>query len=166
MQKCIFSLFQIEEMYLPVDKRLIEKIYEYVSNGTISVSTIQIHLDHFVRKELFRDKPQPTWLSRRFCPSNKDVGNHVYAARTKLCKSKCDHENLEKTLEEWKTELPNVHFYFRPSGETDTEEKKNYSSYTNPSGSRSYWNGTGTIYASWMPPTVLPNMRYHCFLSV
>ena len=46
-------------MSLPVDEKLIKKIYELVSEGVHQVREMERHLKVFVKNELFKDSPLP-----------------------------------------------------------------------------------------------------------
>ena len=46
-------------MSLPVDEKLIKKIYERVGEGVYQVREIERHLKFFVKTELFKDSPLP-----------------------------------------------------------------------------------------------------------
>ena len=46
-------------MSLPVDEKLIKKIYELVGEGVHQVREMERHLRIFVKYELFKDSPLP-----------------------------------------------------------------------------------------------------------
>ena len=46
-------------MSLPVDEKLIQKIYELVDEGVHQVREMERHLKIFVKNELFKDSPLP-----------------------------------------------------------------------------------------------------------
>ena len=46
-------------MSLPVDEKLIKKIYELVGEGVHQVREMERHLKNFVKSELFKDSPLP-----------------------------------------------------------------------------------------------------------
>ena len=46
-------------MSLPVDEKLIKKIYELVGEGVYQVREIERYLKFFVKTELFKDSPLP-----------------------------------------------------------------------------------------------------------
>ena len=46
-------------MSLPVDEKLIKKIYELVSEGVHQVREMEKHLKIFVKNELFKGSPLP-----------------------------------------------------------------------------------------------------------
>ena len=46
-------------MSLPVDEKLIKKIYELIGEGVHQVREMERHLRIFVKNELFKDSPLP-----------------------------------------------------------------------------------------------------------
>ncbi|XP_052098734.1 uncharacterized protein LOC127733410 [Mytilus californianus] len=109
---------EIEEISMPVDKRIVAKVEDYVTEGFISASCIRMLLDTFVRKELFAGQRSPSWTNRRFFPSQKDVSNLIYSTRLRAVKSKFDQENLVGCVEEWRRENPDDLIDFSPSDDT------------------------------------------------
>ena len=63
-------------------------------------------------------------MNRRFNPSNKDLSNYIYASRMQLVKSKCDLENLEMQIEQWKATEPEDNFYFVAPESDDNSGQK------------------------------------------
>ena len=111
----VMFTFQVAEISLPIDKRVISKIEEYVSEGFMSSSCIRSLIEQFVRKEVFSGEKCPSWTNRRFCPGQKDISNIIYSAKMKAMKSKYDQENLQAHIEDWKAERPDDSFYFSAS---------------------------------------------------
>lgn len=91
-----------------------DKIYELVGEGVISVLEMERHLNIFVKKQLFSNQPSPSVGNRRFYPSRTDIRNHMYRAVVRFRHSKIDQENLESKIMEWKAEVPDDNFFFRP----------------------------------------------------
>ncbi|CAG2189288.1 unnamed protein product [Mytilus edulis] len=68
---------------IPVDKRIIGKIEEYVGEGLVSSSCLRPLLEQFVRHEIFAGDKCANWTNRRFFPSQRDISDFVYAAKLK-----------------------------------------------------------------------------------
>ena len=98
---------------MPIDQNLVDKIYELVGEGVISVLEMERHLNIFVKKQLFSNQPSPSVGNRRFYPSRTDIRNHMYRAVVRFRHSKIDQENLESKIMEWKAEVPDDNFFFR-----------------------------------------------------
>lgn len=56
--------------------------------------------------------PNPN--DRAYYPSNTDIKNHIYCAKTKLQLSKFDQDNLALKIQQWKKDAPHSSFFFRP----------------------------------------------------
>ena len=64
---------------LPPDKRIVTKARELVvEDGVRNVSDMKVHLKHFVRAELFKDRSLPHPSNRRYFPTDKDIYNMIY----------------------------------------------------------------------------------------
>ena len=98
---------------LPIDSRLLSKIQELVRNNVTRVGEVERHLTLYVKNEVFAGKNIPPVTNRRFFPSRRDISTHVYLARQRLMRSKCDQTNLEAKVLEWQQLLPDDKFYFR-----------------------------------------------------
>ena len=116
----IISLFQMEEMSLPIDKRLIAKVEEYVAEGFHATPIVRALLQTYVKKELFPEDRCPSWTNRRYFPSVRNVANIIYGAKQKAMKGKFDQDNLMANMEDWKEEAPDDIFHLSP---IDEEQK-------------------------------------------
>ena len=101
-------------MTLPIDSSVLSKIHELVRNSVTRVGEVQRHLTLFVKNDIFTGKTVPPVTNRRFFPSRRDISIHVYLARQRLLRSKCDQKNVEAKVMEWKQLLPDDKFFFRP----------------------------------------------------
>ncbi|XP_063418461.1 uncharacterized protein LOC134701264 [Mytilus trossulus] len=109
------------EVCIPVDKRIIGKIEEYVGEGLVSSSCLRPLLEQFVRHEIFAGEKCANWTNRRFFPSQRDISNFVYAAKLKGLKAKYDQENLMAHVDEWQKDRPEDKFLFSGS-DVNTED--------------------------------------------
>ncbi len=83
--KFIFMFyFQLSGSMSPVDADVIKKIQELVGRGCSSVKEVQRAVALYVEKELFLGNAAPDPLDRAFRPTDQDVRNHMYIARSKL----------------------------------------------------------------------------------
>ena len=83
-----------------VHPKLLEKIHQLVSEGVTVVSEMKRALNHYVKYELCHDSlPDPN--DRAYHPTNNDIKNHIYRAKSKLQLSKFDQENLSLKINEW-----------------------------------------------------------------
>ena len=96
-----------------IHPKLVEKIYQLVSEGVVSVPEMKRALEHFVKHELCQIKP-PDPNDCAYYPSNTDIKNHMYCAKTKLQLSKFDQENLTLKIQQWKQLTPDSLFFFCP----------------------------------------------------
>ncbi|XP_072025750.1 uncharacterized protein [Amphiura filiformis] len=64
-----------------VDPQVIDNIYWLVRQGIHTTRDVQLHLERFVKEELFRYQTPPSASNRRFYPTKKDIRNHIMAAR-------------------------------------------------------------------------------------
>ncbi|KAK3083109.1 hypothetical protein FSP39_014287 [Pinctada imbricata] len=103
---------EVAEISLPVDKRVTSKVEEYVSEGFTSSSCIRSLIELFVRNELFIGQKCPSWIDRRFFPTQRDISNAIYSAKMKAMKSKYDQENLQAHIDDWAKERPEDSFSF------------------------------------------------------
>ena len=91
-----------------VHPKLLEKIHQLVSEGVTVVSEMKRALDHYVKYELCRDSlPDPN--NHAYYPTNNDIKNHIYRAKSKLQLSKFDQENLRLKINEWQKTTPIVY---------------------------------------------------------
>ena len=101
-----------------VHPKLIEKIYELVSEGTTEIQEVKRALKHYVQHSLCADiKPDVT--DRAYYPTSTDVHNHIYLAQRACQLSKLDQENLRLKVQKWKKNSLNSNFYFRPFKESN-----------------------------------------------
>ena len=98
-----------------------QKIHQLVSEGVTVVSEMKRALDHYVKYELCRDSlPDPN--DRAYHPTNNDIKNHIYRAKSKLQLSKFDQENLRLKINEWQKKAPSTMFFFHPFKKKDAKE--------------------------------------------
>ena len=116
-----FNMFQAEAITLPVDSRITMKIKDLAQNNITRVGEVQRHVEMFVRNDLFPGKQVPSITNRRFHPSRRDIGSMIYIARRQLLKSRCDLENLEAKIEDWKQMYPDDKFFFRSKNSDDNK---------------------------------------------
>ncbi len=76
-----------------VHPKLIEKIYELVSEGTTEVQEIKRALKHYVQHSLCIDVKLDV-TDRAYYPTSTDVHNHIYLAQRACQLSKLNQENL------------------------------------------------------------------------
>lgn len=74
--------------------KLIEKIYELVSEGLTDVQEVKRALKHYVQHNLCPEI-KPDFTDRSYYPTTTDVHNHVYLAQRACQLSKLDQENLQ-----------------------------------------------------------------------
>ena len=108
-------------MVQKVHPKLVEKIHQLVSEGVTVVSEMKRALDHYVKHDLCRDSP-PDPNDRAYHPSNSDIKNHIYRAKSKLQLSKLDQENLRLKINEWRKSSPTTMFFFRPFKKKEAEK--------------------------------------------
>ena len=107
-----------------VHPKLIEKIYELVSEGTAEVQEVKQALKHNVQHSLCVDvKPDVT--DRAYYPTSTDVLNYIYLAQCACQLSKLDQENLRLKVQKWEKDSPNSYFYFHPYTESTEDNELN-----------------------------------------
>ncbi|XP_072170067.1 uncharacterized protein [Diadema setosum] len=83
------------------------KLEELVGHGVTTVSEARRHLKVYVETVLFPNpKSRPVSSDTAYYPTDRVIRNHIYAARMKLRYAKLDQENLQKQVEEWRTQNP------------------------------------------------------------
>lgn len=85
-----------------------------MADGVYNVAEMQRHTEAFVRNELFRDKPLPSRLCRKFYPTRRDYTNIMYRTRVSQLHSRVDQENLLHKIDSWQAENADNRFFFRP----------------------------------------------------
>ena len=107
--------------------KLIEKIHEFVTEGTTQVQEVKRALKHYVQHSLCVDI-KPGLTDRAYYPTSTDIHNHIYLAQRACQLSKLDQENLNLKIQKWKKASPNSSFYFRPytesTNDSDTEQNE------------------------------------------
>ncbi len=94
-----------------VHLKLIEKIYELVSEGTTEVQKMKLALKHYVQHNLCVDiKPDVT--DRAYDPTSADIHNNIYLAQRACQLSILDQESLRLKVQKWEKENPNLIFIF------------------------------------------------------
>ena len=66
-----------------VDKRVVDKIYDFVNQNITNLSEVQRSLDKHVREDLFSGHPEERRskkTNRRYYPCRQDVRNHITKA--------------------------------------------------------------------------------------
>lgn len=63
--------------------RVVARIHNWVNRGVTSVEEMRRHLREYVRSELFPGREMPPSTSRQYCPTKKDLYNHMYRAMVK-----------------------------------------------------------------------------------
>ena len=111
-----------------IHPKLVEKIYELVSEGVTDTQEVKWALKHHTLHVLCPEqKPESTDTS--YYPTSTDVRNHVYKAQA--CQlSKLDQENLQLKIEMWEKQSPQSHFHFCPyrsEPESDGQLLRRYS---------------------------------------
>ena len=106
-----------------VHPKLIEKIYELVSEGTTEVQEVKWAFKHYVQHSLCVDVKHNV-TDRAYYPTSTEVHNHIYLAQRACQLSKLDQENLRLKVQKWEKYSPNSHFYFHAYTES-TEDTTN-----------------------------------------
>ena len=106
-----------------IHPKLIEKIYELVSEGITDTQEVKRALKHYTLNVLCPEQ-KPELTDRAYYPPSVDIRNHIYKAQQACQLSKLDQENLRLKIEMWKKQSPQSHFYFRPyrSSAVETNE--------------------------------------------
>ena len=115
-----------------IHPKLVEKIYELVSEGITDTQEVKRALKHYTLHDLCPDQ-KPELVDRAYYPTNTDIRNHVYKAQRACQLSKLDQENLRLKIEQWQKQTPQSHFHFCPYKSTidsDKESLDGESSYT------------------------------------
>ena len=113
-----------------IHPKLVEKIYELVSEGITDTQEVKRALKHHTLHVLCPEQ-KPELRDRSYYPTSTDIRNHVYKAQQACQLSKLDQENLQLKIEIWKKQSPQSHFHFRPyrsvpeSDRHDTMEEGN-----------------------------------------
>jgi len=110
-------LLQVAGFALPADKRIKEKIADFVDDGVFAVSEMRRHVTHYVRTDLFAGQTLPEPSDRRFFPTAVDYRNYIYRARVSKLHSKIDQVNLAANIEKWKVAHPEDSFFFHEYSE-------------------------------------------------
>ena len=107
--------------------KLIEKIHEFVTEGTTQVQEVKRALKHYVQHSLCVNI-KPGLTNRAYYLTSTDIHNHIYLAQRACQLSKLDQENLNLKIQKWKKASPNSSFYFRPytesTNDSDTEQNE------------------------------------------
>ena len=106
-----------------IHPKLIEKIYELVSEGITEIQEVKRSLKNYVQHSLCADI-KPDLTDRSYYPTTTDIHNHIYLAQRSCQLSKLDQENLSLKVEKWKRANPASNFYFRPYKESKAYESK------------------------------------------
>ena len=77
------------------------KIQEIVGAGITEVSEVKRALRLYISKELSFPNP-PNRDDRAYYPTNHDMLNHIYKAKSLLQFSELDQENLALKVKQWK----------------------------------------------------------------
>lgn len=67
-----------------IDKVIVKFIHCQVYAGVESVDEIKERILLFVRDNLFRGRSMPPTTTRRYHPRNRDIKNHIYAAKSRM----------------------------------------------------------------------------------
>ena len=100
--------------------KLIEKIYELVTEGITEVQEVKRALKHHVLHVLCPET-KPELTDRAYFPTTVDVRNHIYKAQRACQLSKLDQENLKLKVEQWRKDSPGSSFFFCPYKEAEEE---------------------------------------------
>ena len=106
-----------------IHPKLIEKIYELVSEGITDTQEVKRALKHYTLHELCPEE-KPELTDRAYYPTSVDIRNHVNKAQKACQLSKLDQENLRLKIEMWRKESPQSHFHFRPYKSVALESEK------------------------------------------
>ena len=107
-----------------VDKRVINKIHEFVGEGVQNVREMARHIRIYFKNDLFRNSSIPPSANRRFNRTLKDIRNQMYKATVKHKFSKLDQTNLDLKVQDWKEQQPNDNFFFRGYGEKVADDEE------------------------------------------
>ena len=105
-----------------VHPKMIAKIQELVGAGISEVSEVKRALKLYATKELCTtDLPHKD--DRAYYPTNHDLMNHIYKAKSLFQLSKLDQENLALKMKEWDRNTPDSKMYFRPFRKKSPKEQ-------------------------------------------
>ena len=103
-----------------IHPKLIEKIYELVTEGVTDIQDVKLALKHHVLHVLCPET-KPELTNRAYFPTTVDVHNHVYKAQRACQLSKLDQENLQLKIDQWRKDSPGSSFFFCPFKEAEEE---------------------------------------------
>ena len=97
-----------------IKKEVKEKIVSFVSSGITSTPVVKKLLKHYVQEELDHpDGVQPSQFDRAFFPRNRVITNHIHKALVQGRYAALDLQNLERKMQQWQSDDPNVKIHFR-----------------------------------------------------
>ena len=81
---------------------------------------MEIHLQEFLKNDLFAGEQMPDKSNRRFYPGKADIRAHINRVKIKNRFSKIDQGNVFELIKKWQQEKPDEKFFFRNYGEGNT----------------------------------------------
>ncbi|XP_065667850.1 uncharacterized protein LOC136088115 [Hydra vulgaris] len=103
-----------------VDKRVIRKIKDLVSEGIRDAHEIKRILQRYVKYDIFKDLQQPETSNRCFHPRISDIRNYISIAMSALKYSKMDQENLFYKIGKWQKSHLNDKILYRGYKKVDS----------------------------------------------
>lgn len=103
-----------------IHPKLIEKVYELVSEGITDTQEVKRILKNYTLHTLCTNVQKPDMSDRAYYPTSADVQNHIYRAQKACQLSKLDQENLKIKVDMWQN--PESNFHFRPYKSDDSSQ--------------------------------------------
>lgn len=103
-----------------LDSRIVSKIKTLAEAGVRRPRDMEIHLNEFLKNDLFVDEEMPEKNNRRFFPKRADIRAHINKVKLKNRYSKIDQANVSKLVKDWQLEDPAVKLYFRSYGDKNS----------------------------------------------
>lgn len=108
-----------------VDKNIINKIHQLVTNGVTSVREVEKCIRYYVEDVLFAGKKVPSTKCRAFHPTKSDIANHIQAALREERASNVDQESAAALVLELEKGDPESRFFFRPHQKNEVQTSGN-----------------------------------------
>ena len=86
---------------------------ELAEEGVRKPKDMKIHINEFLKHEIFPGEELPAKHNRRFFPTNADFRAHINRVIVKNRFSKIDQENIEELVNRWQASNLEDKYYFR-----------------------------------------------------
>ena len=108
----------------PIHEKVVEKIYDLVSEGMVNPRLIRQVLKDYVKYVLFQDEEiEVDECNNSYFPELQTIADHVRLALRVQRLGRLDQEALSDLVDQWKISHPNRSVFFRPQPAANKDEK-------------------------------------------